>query len=580
MSMLACRNLLSFSLRSDEDNSFCRDAGLGERLLRRVLAAALLLPATCLTSASAQSATPLPNWVQQSPATSPPARILASMAYDSTHGQVVLFGGQDAKSNVLGDTWTWDGTTWTQKSPDTSPPARAGAAMAYDTGHQQVVLFGGWIGSKNVLGDTWTWNGTDWTLLRTAHAPSARDGMSMAYDTAHGQMVLFGGQDANSIVLGDTWTWNGTDWTLRNPAQSPPGRSGMGMAYDAAMSNVVIFGGGNDNPSVNESLDDTWMWDGTNWTQQSPNTSPALRTGPAMAYDTAHAEAVLFGGYDVLAGFWDDTWTLQMGPANQALTPLTSPVGIDAANVCPNGEAAPAPCSQTVTVSYRVNATITFGTVKVLTQGAPNLDFTLSANTCAGTVTSPATCAVTVQFAPMYPGMRVGAIELADSDGNPLASTPVYGTGNAPQVAFSPGMGSVLNTSSLPGTSSGQSRHCLSSGMCLPRGVATDGAGNVYIADSFNNRVVKVTPSGTAEVLNLPSLPEGSNGSLACEIHGLCNPKSLAADGAGNIYIADSDNNRVVKITPSGAAVALRYSSKHACLQHRWSVFSPGRSGR
>jgi len=203
----------------------------------------------------------------------------------------VLFGGLDANSKVLGDTWTWDGTTWTQKSPDTSPPARAGAAMAYDTGHQQVVLFGGWIGSKNVLGDTWTWNGTDWTLLRTAHAPSARDGMSMAYDTAHGQMVLFGGQDANSIVLGDTWTWNGTDWTLRNPAQSPPGRSGMGMAYDAAMSNVVIFGGGNDNPSVNESLDDTWMWDGTNWTQQSPNTSPALRTGPAMAYDTAHLDA-------------------------------------------------------------------------------------------------------------------------------------------------------------------------------------------------------------------------------------------------------------------------------------------------
>jgi len=54
------------------------------------------------------------------------------MAYDSTRGQVVLFGGLDANSKVLGDTWTWDGTTWTQKSPDTSPPARAGAAMAYD----------------------------------------------------------------------------------------------------------------------------------------------------------------------------------------------------------------------------------------------------------------------------------------------------------------------------------------------------------------------------------------------------------------------------------------------------------------
>ena len=46
------------------------------------------------------------------------------MAYDSAHGQVVLFGGQDANLNALNDTWVWDGTNWTQKFPQTIPPAR------------------------------------------------------------------------------------------------------------------------------------------------------------------------------------------------------------------------------------------------------------------------------------------------------------------------------------------------------------------------------------------------------------------------------------------------------------------------
>jgi hypothetical protein len=50
------------------------------------------------------------TWTQQSPATSPPARYSASMAYDSASSSVVLFGGFNTV-NRLADTWTWDGTT-------------------------------------------------------------------------------------------------------------------------------------------------------------------------------------------------------------------------------------------------------------------------------------------------------------------------------------------------------------------------------------------------------------------------------------------------------------------------------------
>ena len=64
----------------------------------------------------------------------------------------------------------------------------------------------------------------------------------MAYDAATGTVVLFGG-DGSSGDLGDTWTWNGTTWTEQTPATSPPARESATMAYDAATGTVVLFGG-------------------------------------------------------------------------------------------------------------------------------------------------------------------------------------------------------------------------------------------------------------------------------------------------------------------------------------------------
>ena len=42
----------------------------------------------------------------------------------------------------------------------------------------------------------------------------------MAYDAAHNVTVLFGGQ-GNQSEMADTWTWNGTNWTQQHPATSP-----------------------------------------------------------------------------------------------------------------------------------------------------------------------------------------------------------------------------------------------------------------------------------------------------------------------------------------------------------------------
>src|SRR5262249_12382183 len=68
------------------------------------------------------------DWMHAAPATTPPGRYDAGMAFDSARNRTVLFGGVDVNFNGLNDTWEWDGSTWTQLSPATSPPARSASA--------------------------------------------------------------------------------------------------------------------------------------------------------------------------------------------------------------------------------------------------------------------------------------------------------------------------------------------------------------------------------------------------------------------------------------------------------------------
>jgi sugar lactone lactonase YvrE len=83
-------------------------------------------------------------------------------------------------------------------------------------------------------------------------------------------------------------------------------------------------------------------------------------------------------------------------------------------------------------------------------------------------------------------------------------------------------------------------------------GVAVDSAGNLYIADYANCRIRKVTPSGTITTV-------AGNGSWGFSGDGgpatngsLSGPAGLAVDAAGNLYVADTNNNRMRKVTPSG----------------------------
>jgi DNA-binding beta-propeller fold protein YncE len=94
-------------------------------------------------------------------------------------------------------------------------------------------------------------------------------------------------------------------------------------------------------------------------------------------------------------------------------------------------------------------------------------------------------------------------------------------------------------------------------------GVATDGSGNVYVADSYNARIQKFDNSGTFLMTFGWGVADGKAAfeicSSACHagIPGSGNgqfyyPSGVAVDGSGNIYVADSDNFRIQKFDASG----------------------------
>jgi sugar lactone lactonase YvrE len=101
---------------------------------------------------------------------------------------------------------------------------------------------------------------------------------------------------------------------------------------------------------------------------------------------------------------------------------------------------------------------------------------------------------------------------------------------------------------------SGDGGPATSAQLRLTEGMAVDGQGNVYIADSHNYRVRKVSPGGTITTFAGKGAPGGAfpvDGSPATSAR-LDNPFGVAVDGQGNVYISDWANYRVYKVNPGG----------------------------
>ncbi len=247
-------------------------------------------------------------------------------------------------------------------------------------------------------------------------------------------------------------------------------------------------------------------------------------SGLPVSYSVLSGPATVAGATLTLSGPGTiEVAASQAGNANYtAATSVAVTIEVTAFNTVIGGKTAAQP------VLLQFTAAGTLSSIEVLTQGVSGLDFSAgTGGTCTtGKVYAVSqTCTVGVLFSPKYAGTRQGAVVLLNASNAPLATAYFQGAGQGPQLTFAPAQQSTIGNS-------------VTMGLNLPNSVAVDGAGNLYIADTANSRVLKETLS--AGVYTQSIIGSGLN-----------RPGAVAVDAAGNVYIADSDNNRVLKETLS-----------------------------
>lgn len=313
----------------------------GERRLRP-LAAALVLPLLMLVIGGGLQLRAHFTGGSGGDGATPPARYAAAMAFDAAHGgQVVLFGGRTADGSVLGDTWTWDGSSWTQQHPRQSPPARGNAAMAFDAAHGVVVLYGGSGGQTrypplssqpqleaNPEQETWTWDGSNWHQVSTGHRPDGQV-IGMAYDEKRSQLLLVNRSYGMAMATaGGGAVFHGTNHSVPVPAPLPTPVSTSATAVGEASGGSFSLQQGpaqsvpaqpvqansvpqNPGPptqvvpvpmppvQVSPPEQQTWTWTGSDWKRlaSTPGTSGFQATSPP-AWDDAAKRVVMLSSDD------------------------------------------------------------------------------------------------------------------------------------------------------------------------------------------------------------------------------------------------------------------------------------------
>ena len=182
--------------------------------------------------------------------------------------------------------------------------------MVYDSVRGRAVVYGGKENDGPPRADTWEHDGTHWRGRRTATTPSWRLGHGLAFSVAQARTVLFGGITGGGsgyMTSNETWEYDGVDWTRIVTANAPSPRTDCAMVGDTLRGRIVLFGGSG-LPLLHS---DTWEYDGIDWLLVQPPVHPTARQGHAMAFDAARGRTVLFGGTDLGAQglrLVDDTW--------------------------------------------------------------------------------------------------------------------------------------------------------------------------------------------------------------------------------------------------------------------------------
>jgi hypothetical protein len=273
------------------------------------------------------------------------------------------------------------------------------------------------------------------------------------------------------------------------------------------------------------------------------NGSTATAYAGTVSFTSSDGSAVLPGASTLTAG--TKTFTVRLKTqGNQTITATdtansltgTSAAiavgGVDPGQDSVNfGSQAIGSPSGTHTLSFKIGAGTTVGGIAVVTQGAPNLDFTSAAGgTCTTKAYSSDTnCTVNVVFKPRAAGGRYGAVVFTDSSGGLLATVYLQGTGVGPVVTFA---------NSTFGNYAASSQTLLAEVSASQ--AAVDASGNIFVIGPSWIHTVREIVAVNGSIPASPTIKTLGSGFVR--------PFGLALDGAGNVFVADDrDDGNFVK---------------------------------
>jgi pimeloyl-ACP methyl ester carboxylesterase/sugar lactone lactonase YvrE len=219
------------------------------------------------------------------------------------------------------------------------------------------------------------------------------------------------------------------------------------------------------------------------------------------------------------------------------------------------------PCAVTMSSAESVSATFTSQpaqTLGVAVSGSGTVTSSPSGISCPGTCSAPFAYGTTVSLtaSPARGYILAGWGGACSGTGTcALAMT----NANSVSAGFEQPPPGIINTVAGNGTAgySGDGGVATSAELHGPNAVAVDTAGNIYIADYYNNRIRKVTAStgviSTAAGNGTAGYSGDGGAATSAELNG---PGDVAVDSAGNIYISDLSNNRIRKVTVSTGVIS------------------------
>jgi hypothetical protein len=187
--------------------------------------------------------------------------------------------------------------------------------------------------------------------------------------------------------------------------------------------------------------------------------------------------------------------------------------------------------TQSLDIHFAPGDTPAASAYKLTTTGT---DYALGTAACTVNADNTDDCILPVTFTPTVAGPDNATLTVTSAAGG-VASFVLTGTGTAAAIAFDPG-----NTAKLATISNAQ-------------GIALDGAGNAYIADTGSNRVLfyNALASSITVFAGTGAAGNTGNGGLATAAT-LNGPKAVAIGTDGSVYIADTGNNVIRKVSANG----------------------------